>query len=133
LVRLSVVLLCAALVCACSGAHEEPGRNDPDAALYQAYCAACHLATGTAVPNLRPALAGSDLVNGAPEPLIAWVMYGTRPPAWVDRHYPPVMPPYARLSDTDLATVLTYIRTHFGNAASPVTAQTVGRVRAQPR
>ncbi len=133
MVRLSIVLLLAALAGACSGASDQAANSDPGAALYANYCAACHLADGTAVANLRPALAGSALVNGDPQILAAWVMSGTRPPAWVDQHYPPVMPRYARLKDSELAALLTYVRTHFGNDAGVVAVETIARVRAQAR
>ena len=133
MVRLSVVLLLAALVGACSGAPKEPTSTDPGAALYATYCAACHLASGAAVPNLRPALAGSPLVNGEPQAVAAWIMYGTRPAGWVDQHYPPVMPHYSRLSDTELATLLSYLRSHFGNAAGPVSSETIATLRSTSR
>jgi mono/diheme cytochrome c family protein len=42
-----------------------------------------------------------------------------------------VMPAMGTLDDQQLAATLTYIRTAWGHTASPITAETVGRVRAQ--
>ena len=42
------------------------------------------------------------------------------------------MPPYAMLSDDDLAAVLTYLRDVFGNHAGPITATAVAAQRAGP-
>lgn len=127
-------LLAAALAGACArpGATTDGGA-DRGSTLYATYCVACHLTGGTAVPNLRPALGGSELVNGDPAPLAAWVMYGERPPGWADRHYPPVMPHYVRLRDEDLALLLTYLRTHFGNQSPPVDAAAIAAVRSTRR
>jgi mono/diheme cytochrome c family protein len=130
LVRLSGALLLAALAGGCSGAATDGKARDPGADLYAKYCIACHLSQGSGAPDLRPALAGSALVNGEPEPLAAWVMFGVRPRGWSDRRYPPVMPRYARLDDADLAILLTYLRSHFGNASAMVSPDTIAKVRA---
>ena len=130
MVRLSGALLLAVLAGGCSPATTDPRAGDPGADLYAKYCVACHLSDGRAAAGLRPALAGSALVNGAAEPLAAWVMFGVRPADWTDRRYPPVMPRYARLDDADLATLLTYLRSHFGNASASVPPATIATVRA---
>jgi mono/diheme cytochrome c family protein len=41
-----------------------------------------------------------------------------------------VMPAMGTLDDQQLAAILTYIRTAWGHTASPIAAETVGRVRA---
>jgi mono/diheme cytochrome c family protein len=41
------------------------------------------------------------------------------------------MPQHSFLSDIDVSNVLTYIRQHFGNNASEVTAEEVNKIRAE--
>ena len=40
------------------------------------------------------------------------------------------MPPFANLTDHEIADVLTYVRTHFGNQGSPIGTEQVAAVRA---
>jgi mono/diheme cytochrome c family protein len=42
-----------------------------------------------------------------------------------------VMPPFAQLSDADLAALLTFIRAKFGGGASPVSEAEVAGSRAK--
>jgi mono/diheme cytochrome c family protein len=42
-----------------------------------------------------------------------------------------VMPPFAQLSDADLAALLTFIRAKFGGGASPVSEAEVAESRAK--
>ncbi len=79
--------------------------------IYAANCAACHQATGQGVPGAFPALAGSKVVNGPPADQIHTVLNG-RPGT--------AMPPWKQLSDTDIAAVIDYTRTSWGNKGEPV-------------
>lgn len=79
--------------------------------VYAANCAACHQAQGQGVPNAFPALAGSKVVNGAADEQIALVLNGKPGTA---------MPPWKQLSDTDIAAVIDYTRTSWGNKGAPV-------------
>ena len=69
-------------------------------------CVACHQATGKGVPGAFPALDGSKVVLGPPGPQIATVLNGRANTA---------MAPFKQLSDTDLASVITYTRNAWGN------------------
>ena len=40
------------------------------------------------------------------------------------------MPPWAQLKDSDIAGILTYIRSEWGNNAPPITEEFVAKVRA---
>jgi mono/diheme cytochrome c family protein len=93
-----------------------------------AICAACHQADGRGLPALAPPLSGSAVVNGPASALIDVVLHGRD----VDPAYPS-MPPLAGLSDDQLAAILTYVRTSWGNAAPPVTADAVRTRRTAPR
>jgi hypothetical protein len=44
--------------------------------------------------------------------------------------YNNAMPPWAQLKDSDIANILTYIRSEWGNAAPPITAEFVAKIRA---
>lgn len=107
-----------------------PARPRSGEELYVANCRGCHLADGSAVRYLRPGLAGSAVVNGDPDILASWVLFGVHPPGWLAGRYPPVMPAYAHLSDDDAASLLTYVRSHFGNASTAIDAAAIARLRA---
>ena len=77
------------------------------AKVYAQNCAACHQATGLGVPPTFPALSGSKVVNGPKENQIALVLTG-RPGT--------AMASFSRLSDVDLAAVITYTRNNWGNS-----------------
>jgi cytochrome c oxidase subunit II len=74
--------------------------------VFTANCAACHQANGKGVPGAFPALDGSKIVNGAPPAQITLVLNGKTGTA---------MPPWKQLSDTDIASVITYTRNSWGN------------------
>jgi len=79
--------------------------------IYQSNCAACHQGQGQGVPGAFPALAGSKVVNGAPADQIHIVLNGKPGTA---------MPSWKQLSDTDIAAVIDYTRTSWGNKGEPV-------------
>jgi len=76
--------------------------------VYQANCVACHQANGKGVPPAFPALDGSKMVLGPQDAQIALVLDGKQGTA---------MASYKQLSDVELAAVLTYTRTAWGNKA----------------
>ena len=79
--------------------------------VYAANCVACHQATGKGMPPAFPALDGSKLTNGPKAAQIALVLNGKQGTA---------MASFARLTDTELAAVITYTRTAWGNKAGEV-------------
>ncbi|NND32762.1 MAG: c-type cytochrome [Saprospiraceae bacterium] len=98
--------------------------------LYNTYCASCHQRNGKGDNNLFPPLAGSDWVTGDADRLINIVLNGMEGPIEVlGKSYNGLMPHNKHLDDHSLASVLTYIRTNFGNAATPVDAPAVGKIR----
>lgn len=97
-----------------------------------ATCAACHQADGKGIPNAFPPLAGSEWVNGPAENLIRIQLRGLQGPITVKgAQYNSVMPPQAQQSDAEIAAVLTYVRSNFGNDASPVTPDQVKALREE--
>jgi len=99
--------------------------------LYGAYCLSCHQARGNGVPGVQPPLAGTPVPVGDPDALLAWVMFGVRPADLPRGHYAGVMPQFNYLSDAQLASLLTYVRSSFGNEASAITVEQVAGVRLQ--
>lgn len=117
-----------------AGIAVAPAAAEPDGqALYARHCLACHQADGGGVPDFQPALIGSPVVTGAPETLIAWTFLGN-PPDAPPGQWSNAMPGFAGLSDSEMASILTYIRTAFGHdgpvADAKVSADQVAGVRA---
>ena len=78
--------------------------------VYAANCAACHQPTGKGAPPAFPALDGSKVVNGPMAVQIKTVLNG------VERDgKPTAMVSWKQLSDTDIASVITYTRNSWGN------------------
>ena len=95
-------------------------------------CAACHRTTGLGYTETFPALAQSTVVNTQdPSSLIHIVLTGAEMP-WTSAaptHY--AMPGFAhRLNDQEVADVLTFVRSSWGNKAPAVTASMVAKERA---
>lgn len=101
------------------------------AAIYKDSCAVCHRDSGEGESRLFPRLAGSALVQSDdPTTLAHVVLQGTRAVATSTRPTAPAMPAFDwRLNDAQVASVLTYIRNNWGNAAAPVTAHTIAEQR----
>jgi cytochrome c oxidase subunit 2 len=80
--------------------------------VYTANCVACHQATGKGLEAMKaPALAGNKVVTGSKQEPIDTVLNG-RPNT--------AMQPFKQLSDAEIAAVLTYVRSSWGNKASDV-------------
>jgi len=108
---------------AAGGAPAEAAAEDPNKKwtadelkakgeqVYAANCAACHQPTGKGMPPAFPALDGSKVATGPKAGHIGIVMNGKPGTA---------MAPFARLSDSEIAAVITYERTAWGNKADAV-------------
>lgn len=70
---------------------------------------------------------GSRVLLGDPRELALWVVKGQRPRALPSGRYSTTMPHYDWLKPADAAALLTYVRTHFGNAAPAVDPAVVAR------
>lgn len=99
--------------------------------LYLQACAMCHGGQGTGVAGAFPPLAKSEYVTGSKDRLISIVLHGLSGPIEVrGQKYDSVMPAFGgRFTDAQLASILTHIRTSWGNDASTVTAEEVEHVR----
>ncbi len=98
--------------------------------LYQKYCLTCHQSDGGGVPRMTPPLFGTDYTTGDKKRLISIVLNGLNEPIEVqDENYFSPMASFSYLTDKEIASILTYVRTHFGNKAGPVTDKEVTAVR----
>jgi mono/diheme cytochrome c family protein len=111
------------------GAGAPAVNTDRGAALYAQNCVPCHHENGEGLPKVFPSLAGSAAVLGDPVELAQWVLSQKRPASIPAGRYPTQMLLFGWMSDADAAAVLTYIRTHFGNTASPVDPATIAKAR----
>jgi mono/diheme cytochrome c family protein len=104
--------------------------------LFAAKCAACHQATGLGLPGVFPPLAGSEWVLGSDKVLVQIPLHGITGSVQVKgATYSGAMPVFNTLSDAEIAAVLTYVRSQWGNAAPTVSPATVaaGRKATQSR
>lgn len=102
--------------------------------VYDARCASCHGAQGEGMPPAYPPLAGNQSIEmeSAVNP-IRMVLNGGFPPGTQLNPKPYGMPPFAQLlSDDEIAAVVSYIRTSWGNSGSPVTARQANTLRSVP-
>ncbi|WP_394788926.1 c-type cytochrome [Rhodoferax sp.] len=102
------------------------------AQLYGQQCAQCHGEQGQGVAGAYPALAGNRAVTMASTAnLVQTVLGGGYAPATAGNPRPFGMPPYVLvLNDSDIAAVLTHIRSAWGNQAAGVSELDVNRLRA---
>ena len=90
-------------------------------ALFNDNCSACHQTSGKGVKGAFPALAGDPFVQGDAAPVLATVLAGRAGmPSFKDD-----------INDADLASLLTYVRTSWGNKGKPVTPADVAAARGK--
>ncbi len=116
--------VCAGLALTASLSIAAPSLADPAGAqVFSDSCAACHQAEGQGVPGAFPALAGDTFVQGAPDQAAGVVLHGRGG-----------MPSFANdLSDDQIAQVLTYVRSSWGNKAGPIPTAVVTGQRANAK
>lgn len=100
-------------------------------AIYVDECSACHMRDGEGVPTLIPALKRAPAVQqDSAVSLVRVVVQGAQSAQTRYAVTGPAMPALGwKLSDEQVADVVTFIRNSWGNAASPVTASDVKAVR----
>ncbi|MTW09996.1 c-type cytochrome [Pseudoduganella eburnea] len=111
---MSMRIIFLALLLIAHGAAHADGK-----ALFARNCAACHQATGKGIPGAFPALAGNGFVQGEASQVAAVLLKGRGG-----------MPDFSpTLSDADIAEVLSFVRSAWGNQAAPLNAQEVEALR----
>ncbi len=102
--------------------------------IYEARCAGCHGTDGVGSPPRYPTLAGNPSIQmGSSVNPIRMVLNGGYPPGTAGNPMPYGMPPFAQsLSDDEVAAVVTYIRTSWGNGGAAVSASAANALRSAP-
>jgi mono/diheme cytochrome c family protein len=108
------------------------GADTPGGKIYMQVCAACHMPSGSGVPSMQPALAGSAIVAGDATRLIDVLLRGPAAVLPADREkFSNSMPQFAVLNDSDIAGVINYLRKNFAPGAAEVTAAQVAAQRVK--
>ena len=105
--------------------------SKPGASVYIDNCAACHRTDGHGYTRVFPALAGNPVLQTADATsLINIVLNGGTLPATHTAPSTFTMPAFAwRLSDQEVADVVSFIRGSWGNKGTPVNASDVADLR----
>jgi alcohol dehydrogenase (quinone), cytochrome c subunit len=105
--------------------------SKPGARIYLDNCAACHRPDGVGYELVFPRLAGNPVVQAEnPQSLISIVLEGSQTPRTERTPAQFTMPHFAwRLSDKDVADVVNFIRTSWGNSALPASSTDVAKIR----
>ncbi len=143
----AITLFLAGILYACGGggASQETARQstketteaNPVASVgekvYSQYCYSCHQAKGVGVQGLYPPINnGTDWVTGDKARLIGIILNGMQGEIEVHGEtYNNAMPQHGYLSNEEVAGVLTYIRSNWGNDASSINPEEVQKVRAE--
>ena len=100
--------------------------------IYDRQCASCHGTSGQGKPPEYPPLAGNQSIQMVSAVnAIRMVLNGGFPPGTAGNPMPYGMPPFAHhLSDDEVAAVVTYVRTSWGNRGEPVSARQANELRS---
>ncbi len=115
---------------------EQQNLIDRGGQIYRELCFSCHGDDGFGAPKpgtsgtMAPPLAGSPRVNGHRDYVVKAILNGLNGPV-DDKTYSELMIPMNANPDDWVAAVASYVRTSFGNSATPVTAGDVKRVRTE--
>ena len=102
---------------------EEKQRVAHGQELYSNFCAGCHMPTGTGDRGGKTNLVDSEMVLGNPNGVMRVILGGKDGETGL-------MPPLkGALDDEQIAAVISYIRTSWGNEAFPISAADVVEVR----
>lgn len=125
-----VLLLMALISC---GGNKKPAEEtavNPGQEIYLKYCMACHQASGSGVQGMYPTLQKTDWVNGDKTRLINLLLNGQQGEITVNGQvFRGVMPTHQFLTDAQIADVLTYVRSNFGNSSVAVLPEEVAPLR----
>ena len=97
---------------------------------YVQFCSTCHHADGHGVTNIFPPLANNaSVLSKDPASVIHVVLTGWKTAETQASPRSFGMPNYASLSNDELAEIISFVRTKWGNKADPVTAEQIQAMR----
>jgi len=123
--------------------HQKPRKGGPEVVtvtpaqlgkkVFTQICIACHQANGQGIPGVFPPLAGSEWANGSEERIIRIVLHGLNGKINVaGKDFENAMASLGgTLKDDQIANVLTYVRSEWGNSSPAVSAETVAKIRTE--
>jgi cytochrome c6 len=112
---LAAAPLIAMLLASASAAQPGQATAPNGAVVFKQNCAMCHQAAGQGIRGSFPALAGNPFVQGDPRTVAQLLLNGRGG-----------MPNFSeQLSHQQIAAVLTFVRSSWGNHAAPVSVTTV--------
>lgn len=98
-------------------------------AVFIQYCATCHMTDGSGVRDLQPPLTDSKWIS-ANEQFVAILEKGISGKIDVNgQTFNNLMPTHKHLSNEEMANVISYVRSSFGNNFESVTAKEVAKIR----
>lgn len=111
---------------------QDSGQRINGKVLYVSACQSCHQPSGQGLGKVFPPLADTDWVTGDTQRLALLVLQGMTGPLTVGaQSYNSFMPGFgSQFSDDQMAAVLNYIRSSWGNEADPISADTIAQARA---
>ena len=99
---------------------------------YTQFCADCHRPDGGGVKGLFPPLNGNPgIVAANPTTLLHITLTGWKTPQTAAHPRVYTMPGFARLHDDEIAEILSFVRSSWGNAAPPIKPAHVAKMRKQ--
>ena len=112
-------------------ANTETSQRINGQALYINACQSCHQPSGQGLGKVFPPLDGADWVTGDAQRLALIVLQGMTGTLSVKgQTYNSFMPGFkAQFSDEELAALLSYIRSAWGNTAAAVSSDTIRQAR----
>ena len=104
--------------------------------LYSQNCVVCHQASGLGIAGQFPPLVGSEWVNSdsihGDNHLVLLMLHGHQGSMKVKgADYNNAMPQWKQLTDEQIADILTYIRSDWGNSAPPIAPSFVALLRKE--
>jgi nitrite reductase (NO-forming) len=130
----SLAPVAAAAKASVSGTLTREQQVQAGSVLFKGTCSTCHQTNGEGLANVFPPLAKSDLLAKTPERAIEIVLNGLTGPITVNGStYNSVMPPMSQLNEDEVANILTYVLSSWGNNGPQITAKQVADVRAKTK
>lgn len=115
--KLACLLLPAIVFC--SSLAGAALAQDAGEQLFLNNCAECHQRDGKGIPNIYPALAGSEVVRGSGVDVALVMLIGRGE-----------MPSFAgSIADEDMASIINYVRNAWGNNGEEISAQRIEKLR----
>lgn len=131
--RIGLFFILGWLMAGCESKPSSTGalaQPKPGQILYQEQCASCHGWNGDGVAGQHPPLVKNDWVTSSPGRLIRIMLHGVRGERKIAGEiYNGTMQSFRQLHDEEIADVLNYIRTSWGNQGAAITGDDVKLLR----